>query len=248
MRKFSQILLAIALCTVGASAAIGDGLIHRLPPDGAWARFELEWVGPSPASLLVVLRTGELTVSSVGQTVVAGEQCRWIEIRHITPQNGKETVGVQKLLIPEKYLLAGLNPLEHVIKAWAQHPAVNGGAPQEITEPKGPKATPIRALTDMFYGPPVSLSPLEEEVIETRELGTLSCPGVAARFVLTRDNLESVFDYETRLHDKAPFGVVSFRSESIHKEGDVVKVPRHVTKLRLIASGTGAVSALADKK
>jgi hypothetical protein len=247
VRKLSQFIVAVALCSVGASAARGDGLIHKLPADGAWAKFELEWVGPSPAGILVVLNTGELTLSSVGTAVVAREQCRWIEIRHVTVRNGAESVGIQKLLIPEKYLLAGLNPLDHVVKAWAQHPAVNGGAPQEITEFKGEKARPIRALTDMFYGPPAALHPLDEEVIETRNLGSLSCPGVTARFVLTRGNLESIFDYETRLHDKAPFGVVKFRSESIHTEAGVVKVPKHVTTLRLVDSGTDAVSALVGK-
>jgi hypothetical protein len=246
MHKLAVFVVALAL-VVECSPAQADGLVHKLPPNGAWARFDFEWSGPSPAGELTVLRRGTMTISSVGRAVVDDEQCRWIEIRHATDHDGKETVGVQKMLIPEKYLLAGLNPLGHVVKAWAQHPAVANGMPQEITDMKGEQARPIRALTDMFFGPPGEIRMLEEEPIETTGLGKLRCPGVAARYVLKRGNYESIFDYETRLHDKAPFGVVTFRSESVHMEDGVIRIPKHVTVLRLAEFGTDAKSALPGK-
>jgi hypothetical protein len=247
MRQLSALQLMVALLVLPTPPARADGLLHKLPANGAWARFDLEWWGPSAAGEFMVLRRGTLTISSVGRAVVDDEQCRWLEIRNAVDHDGKEVAGVQKLLIPEKYLLAGLNPLGHVVKAWAQHPAVAGGTPQEITDMKGEQARPIRALTDMFFGPPGEIRMLDEELVETTGLGKLRCPGVAARYVLKRGNLESIFDYESRLHDKAPFGVVTFRSESVHKEDGVVRIPRHVTILRLAEFGTDAKSALPGK-
>jgi hypothetical protein len=189
-----------------------------------------------------------MTVSSVGEAIVDGDQCRWIEVRNVSERDGKESVSLLKMLIPETYLLAGLNPLGHVVKAWSRHPALNGGEPQEITDLTGEQARPIRALTDMFFGMPAEVRMLPEETIETRGLGKLKCPGVAARYVLTRDKFESTFDYQVRLHDKAPFGVVTLSSASIHKEGGVTKVPSYLTVLRLADFGTDATSELPDKQ
>lgn len=237
--------IAISFSTCPASA---DGLIHKLPADGSWASYDLQWHGPAPAGGLAVLRKGTMTVSSVGQSVVDADQCRWIEIRSTSERDGQEVVSVVKMLIPEKYLLAGMNPLGHVVKAWSRHPAVKGGTPQEITEFTGEQARPIRALNDMFFGLPAEIRMLDEDSIEIMKLGKLKCPGLAARYVLTRGNLESTFDYEVRLHDKAPFGVVMFSSASIHKEGGVTKVPAYLTVLRLSDFGIDARSDLPDQQ
>lgn len=240
-------VLGIALL-IPASLAHADGLIHKLPADGTWAQYDLQWHGPTPNGGLAVLRKGTLTVSSVGQSVVDGDQCRWIEIRHSSESDGREVVSVLKMLLPEKYLLAGMNPLGHVVKAWSRHPAVHGGAPQEITESTGEKARPIRALSDMFFGLPAEVRMLDEEAIETSKLGRMKCPGISARHILTRGNLESTFDYEVRLHDKAPFGVVLFSSATIHKEGGVTKIPAYLTVLRLADFGIDAHSELPDQQ
>jgi len=239
-------IFVIAVCCP-ANATRADGLIHKLPADGSWARYDLQWHGPAPTGGLAVLRTGTLTVSSVGRSVVDGDQCRWIEIRNASERDGQEVVSALKMLIPEKYLLSGMNPPGRVVKAWSRHPAVNGGAPQEITEFTGEHARPIRALSDMFFGMPAEVRMLDEESIETTKLGKLNCPGVAARHILTRGNLESTFDYEVRLHDKAPFGVVMLSSASIHKEGGVTRIPAYLTVLRLSDFGIDAQSDLPDK-
>lgn len=240
-------ILAIAVW-FSANSTHADGLIHKLPADGSWARYDLQWHGPAPTGGLAVLRTGSMTVSSVGQSVIDGDQCRWIEIRSASERDGREVVSVLKMLIPEKFLLAGMNPLAHVVKAWSRHAAVNGGAPQPITDFTGEQARPIRALSDMFVGMPAEVRMLDEESIEIKKLGKLKCPGIAARHILTRGNLESTFDYEVRLHDKAPFGVVMFSSASIHKEGGLTKIPAHLTVLRLTDFGTDAQSDLPDKQ
>src|SRR5262245_44763050 len=149
MRAIATLLIVMTM-HFASPGARADGLIHKLPPDGDWSKFDLEWQGPSPAGELTTLRKGTLTVSSVGRGLAEGERCRWIEVRNSTTAEDKETVSIQKLLIPEKYLLAGMNPLGHVVKAWTVHPAVNGGDPQEITDTRGEQGRPIRALTDMF--------------------------------------------------------------------------------------------------
>src|SRR5262249_60826735 len=109
MRTLVAFFVAVTIVVICPPQVHADGLVHKLPPNGAWAKFDLEWLGPSPAAELMVLRRGTLTISSVGRAVVDDEQGRWIEIRHAVDHDGKEVVSFQKMLIPEKYLLAGLN-------------------------------------------------------------------------------------------------------------------------------------------
>ena len=225
-------------------SAFAGGLIEKLPPDGAWAKYSLEWKRATPEGEIKQLRVGELFVSSVGVEEVAGDRCRWIEIRHFVEADGAKRASVLKMLIPEKNLIAGLNPLGNVVRAWNRH-AIDV-VPQEIKELKGEQARPIRALTDMFFGSPAEVSTLNDETIENEKLGKVVCPGIAAHYVLKRGHLESIFDYEVRVHDKAPFGVVTFSSASIHKEAGVVRIPSNQTILKLIDSGTDAKSELPD--
>ena len=60
---------------VGPVPLEAAGVIHNLPEDGAWARFEGEMgslVDGQPSAPVLI------TISSVGQATVSGEAYRWI--------------------------------------------------------------------------------------------------------------------------------------------------------------------------
>ena len=138
-------------------------MIYRLPPDGAWVRYRCSAEGRGEVSIppgveiptdvnasadMPLTMYGVLTLSSVGQAVVAGEACRWIEVKTHVEINGSQrdpwangVVGegakrrmVVKLLIPERKLVAGSDPLSHVRKLYFK---VGDRKPELVDDEKG---------------------------------------------------------------------------------------------------------------
>src|SRR5688500_4184285 len=95
-------VVALQLCS---RSAWGDGLIRRLPDDGAWARFydveefSGDFVGGESSRVLWV------TIKSVAQKSFNGQMCRWLEIKFQNEDPEVQGQGsVWKLLIPESQL------------------------------------------------------------------------------------------------------------------------------------------------
>src|SRR4029077_488600 len=109
MRSILLATLLVSAVCVGAVHA--DGLIYQLPANGASVRYDTETTG----SFNGQERTfkGSVTISSVGETTVDGEKCRWIEIRMMNKRDDQERVAIAKCLIPEKDLGRGKAPGEH---------------------------------------------------------------------------------------------------------------------------------------
>lgn len=77
-----------------------DGLIYQLPADGTSARYDTEVTFINNGQ--EQMRKGSLTVSSVGQTTVDNEKCRWIEFKTATKTDQGERIMIAKCLIPER--------------------------------------------------------------------------------------------------------------------------------------------------
>ncbi|MGB7325846.1 MAG: hypothetical protein WBD31_13310 [Rubripirellula sp.] len=125
------LLLAIfAFC----STATAQGLMLKLPADGAWSRFRVTHQGDVsflrdlselPDTWKDLLATipdfahseAELVISSVGSEEIEGEQFRWIELFWKSTQEPKkegEDVGtLLRLLVAEKVLSVGGDPLDN---------------------------------------------------------------------------------------------------------------------------------------
>ncbi len=120
MFRWWLIVLACAGLFAGSldRAAEAQGLIVRLPKDGAWVRFEgtvkqVEFRPDAPEGDISMEWIEHLTIKSVGreQAVFHGKQvpCRWIEIKVVTgkpSESGVEAgpVGerIYKILVPEE--------------------------------------------------------------------------------------------------------------------------------------------------
>ena len=231
---FAGFFAALAL----AQAAYADGLVYRLPDDGAQVRYETETttsIGGQDVSA-----TGTITVSSVGQTTVDNEKCRWIEIKMITNDDGQERAAITKALIPEKHLGKGKSPAEHMIRAWFKE---GDGDVQEINDLKAPQAIHLLVF---LAGPPKS--PAERDKIEIDgKLGKLECAGVAGDHEFDLANVTIGINVENRLHEKAPFGLVNGAWKFEVKDNGQVANSGTI-KLTLVDTSTTALSDLPDRK
>jgi hypothetical protein len=219
-------------------AARADGLIYRLPADGTSATFDLEMTG----SVNGREKTDKLSmsVSSVGAVTVDGEKCRWIEFKMFRKDKGLESPAVTKLLIPEKNLGKQQNAGEHIIRGWATD---GEGEPVAITDLNSLMAG---FLSIFVAGPSKTVRELEKADVVNEKLGRLPCVGVAGEQDFDQSDVTIRTNFEHRLHDDAPFGVVSaFWKLELNVAGHVVATG--TMKLTLTDVNATALSELLNK-
>ncbi|MBI3462850.1 MAG: hypothetical protein HY000_07285 [Planctomycetes bacterium] len=239
MPKLSSLIIIVFLA-VTPRPGRADGLLYQLPDDGTWVRFDTEGKAFGPDGGVKVTITGSVMVSSVGQTDVYGEKCRWIEIGSTAKRGEQEFTEVYKLLIPEKRLKQGENPLDHVLKAWQKHSMINHGAPQQLD------LGAVRSLDEFLSGPAPEVTKLPAELTDSK-LGKRQCEGLRGHAVVKTCDSETHFTYEVRLDKDAPFGVVTFRYEKARKRQGQSLGARTAT-FKLADFGTEAKSALPDSQ
>jgi len=226
-----------------SATAAAEGLIYQLPDDGAWVRFEVNGKGLRPDGTETVTVKGTQTISSVGQTVVKDEKCRWIELQsQMTFQRAGAAAGKQdeiiKLLVPEKYLKKGENPRDYVLKAF------KGASAETIREIdlKGDGAREIQSLDEVFHPALKDVSQLPATTIKTKQQ-SWSCEGSKGK--ATSDG--TTFTTETRVNNKAPFGVVTYKYQKERSRDNKPQGSR-IMEWKFVESGKGAKSAAPDAK
>jgi hypothetical protein len=215
-----------------------DGLIYQLPANGASVRYDTETTGTFNGQERTF--KGSVTISSVGETTVDGEKCRWIEIRLMNKRDDQERVSIAKLLIPEKDLGRGKAPGEHVIRGWFKQ---GDGEAQAFTDFRSAQGGGRLAM--YLVGPPQNPGELEKVEIDT-PLGKLACPAVTGTREVEQGNGTTTITFENRLNEKAPFGVVSGVWKFERKMNGQV-VGSGTTNLKLADTNTTALSELPDK-
>ena len=238
------LLATLALLTF-ASGARADGLLYQLPEDGSWVRFHvtmtMEHGDAEPGKM-----TGSLTMRSVGQETVEGDKCRWIELELIPDKPGDQQAPPQgpphiimKVLLPESNLQKGKEPLDHLVKGWMKE---GDEEPRELKDPNSEHTGPLPAF---LSGPLRDVKELDKKTIDTK-LGMLECPGITAHNVYKQGEATTTVEFETRLHDKAPFGVVSSKLKYDSKRGD--NEEKGTLALDLEETGQDAKSSLPDSR
>ena len=188
--------LACGFLTAVESRA--DGLLHRLPGDGAWVRYHVT-VSDSEGEM-----TGNIVLRSVGRASVGGQQCRWIELQF----ESDRYKAITKLLIPETYLQTGQSPLDHLVRGWIK-PGDRSTRKLDDTADWG--------LLPYLLTPPLGDSKELEtaEVVEWLQ-GRLKCAIRIGRLRLkpmspTGRRREEDVSYEVGFHEEIPFGVAIAR-------------------------------------
>jgi len=234
--QFLWMFTTIALLTLGTPTTRADGLLYQLPDDGAWVRFDMELIAQRDG--METKLKGFLTMSSVGQQTENGEKCRWIEFDgNVKNADGKRTF-VAKALIPERYLKKDKKPLDHFVRGWLREA---DNVPQSLAPPDVYRQGFFPAF---LSGPLKDAENLDVELVECK-LGKLQCAGVAGRGEYQQGRYETHLTFQIRLHEKAPFGVVSARMECEGRRDGQVRESGTVT-LNLAEIGDKATTKLPD--
>jgi hypothetical protein len=238
--------VAIVILAVAAGAAQADGLLYQLPKDGTWASYQFDLNAKMDGVELQA--QGSLRLASVGQATDKDKPCRWIEAGFQVEMKGagvpeparKENLVV-KVLIPEKHLREGASPLDHVVRGWI---ARNDRQPEKLTDPKDFETSPL----PIMLAPPLKDAKKLEAVVVESKLGKLSCEGLTGSAKFDNQRGQAVdLTLESRLHPKAPFGVVSSRW-TMKITGDGKPAGEMTWNLRLSDLGEDAKSELPDQQ
>jgi hypothetical protein len=235
--RFPMLLSIVTMVAIVPVSVRADGLIFRLPQDGASVQYDMTLkAGPAGNQRD---GSGTFTMSSVGKAVVNNEDCRWIETKMIMKFEDREMIVLAKLLIPEKELGKGKSPGEHVVRGWIKH---GDQEVRELNDLKDPKAGPLVAF---FAGAMKNVKELEKIEVESK-LGKLPCAGQSGEAELQQGENTIVVGFENRLHEKAPFGVVTSELKfQMRRNGEDAE--SGTVTLKLAEVGTTALSELPDR-
>jgi hypothetical protein len=226
----------VGACVLCPGIARADGLLYQLPKDRSWVRFAGQYTFKLDGMEQAGQGTGTMTMASVGKALEGSEACRWIEFTVRLKDSGTEHTLIRKLLVPEKYLKKGENPTEHVVRGWAKYD----------DEGVGP-AVPVHGRWPAYLaGPLQDKRKLEKQLVESK-LGALECEGVTGWIEYQEGDLHTKVTFETRLPEKAPFGVVSSRMQfEVTSDGKVQQTID--ATLKVTDFGSDAETALPDHK
>ncbi len=232
------VFAALIFAAATTQSARADGLIYQLPGEGAQVRYDMS-VEISAGGEEMNFK-GSLTVSSVGQTMVGDDKCRWIEIKMVSMRDGQDQPLTGKMLIPEKELGKGKSPADHVMRAWLKE---GDAEAHEVTDFKSVEFLPMRTF---LAGPLQNSGELEKIEIDGK-LGKLQCAGVTGMQTFEFETLVLTINCENRLHVKAPFGVVAADWKfDVKNNGQALA--SGTFKLTLTEVNNTALSELPDKK
>ncbi|HEY3391968.1 MAG TPA: hypothetical protein VGK58_04635 [Lacipirellulaceae bacterium] len=281
-RQIWPVLMSVALGPLCVpSQILADGLIFSLPPDGTWVeyvgsgQYRCEFSVPEDvlkrmdpagkAQMEALSRPQELQetirVSSVGVDKYAERGCRWIELRSSSKRisSGSQEehpnpIYLLKMLIPEKYLNRGNDPLDNAVLTFFN--------PKDSDRAKvapEPGFDRIRYEIERFIPrcpPPLEdETRLDNETIETA-IGTFrDCEVIRGTSQFDRPlsndgRWEGKSTWIIALHPDAPFGVVRLGTESTVNEvhtGSAVK-SQSTREYKIAAKGADATTELPEGK
>jgi len=212
-----------------------DGLLYQLPEDKQFVKYDLEMDLEGQGTGYA----GSLLLKSVGQTVENGEKCRWIEVDLTIQRPDVEQHSIFKVLLPEKNLKDGVDPLQRIVKGWFKR----GEMPvEQFTDPATVFGAPLSAF---LAGPLEGVKQLDKQ-FEDSKLGNLECDVITGtRDLKLSDAAKIKLAFHTFKHEKAPFGVVRSELKFELLGGDQAAI-KGVMRFKLAEVGTTATSALPD--
>src|SRR5579872_3273558 len=151
-------------------AVRADGLIYQLPADGTFVRYDTEVTFVNNGQEQT--RKGSLTISSVGQTTIDNEKCRWIEFKNVFKTDQGERIAIGKCLIPEKDLGKGKSPGEHMIRGWLKQQDMEPQAISDLRSQQG------RMMLIGYLAGPAPNAKEHDKIEIDSPLGKLACVGV----------------------------------------------------------------------
>jgi hypothetical protein len=187
-------------------AVHADGLIRKLPGNGAWVKYHAVLVGGGTEMI------GSVDLRSVGTVVQNGEACRWIELEFHDGPEVEPTV--YKLLIPEKELRSGVDPVDHIVRAWEKTPDAEAKRIDDT-------AVLDRGFVGAFlHGPVEKPKKLDEVKQVPYQDGNLKCAGIHGDRPIEWPNFKATLRSTTWTNEKVPFGVAALIVELIDQNSE----------------------------
>ena len=189
----------IVVMTLVPACASADGLIRTLPKDGAWVSYHGTLKGGSTE------QSGKLILRSVGKVVENNQPLRWIELDMVDPTRDGGGRTIYKMLIAEKELKAGVDPVDHIVRAWIKQGKDDA---KQIADP----STLDRGFVGLYLHGPVEkekqLSPIREFLYQR---GKLTGRARVGRRKINLKNLKGTLDSTVWPHKDVPFGVAGLQ-------------------------------------
>lgn len=264
MRFHLAAVVAIVGCGQGGWAC-ADGLIFQLPADGTWARYAVKTEGEEHIRNLKrsIATEGTLTIGSVGKLMRNQQACRWIELKSESGSADVYPRLVLKMLIPEKHLRRGQDPLAHSVQTFFDPKPIDEKIAPSVESFIDDGFNRIQYEIDRFRcdfpKPLYDVKTQPRATVETAAGRFEDCEIIAGTSGYDGpllDHGRSVYKgtYRIAIHPKSPFGVVSMTMEGtgreIGAEEDEEPEVLHVSykrTLTLVAWGEKAESALPNK-
>jgi hypothetical protein len=238
---FIRKLLSLAMLCVLVPGALAraDGLIHKLPEDGAYVDYDLAIkAGPVGGERDI---KGKLRLSSVGTEVSGAEKNRWIEIKIVIDIDGGERVIISKTLIPEKHLGRGKAAGDNMIRGWLKQPD------QEVKAITNLKDRETGPMVSFLAGPALNAMKLDPIEVESAKLGKVKCAGEHVSYEFDQDDAKVEVTFDHRLSDKVPFGLLESKMQFKNSRNGTVNDAGEVI-IKLTDIGTTALSELPNSK
>ena len=238
INQYTSILAIVAFWMLSAPGAMADGLLYDMPKDGAWVKYDLELVmGKGQQQMKVA---GHMIMSVTGTVKENDKTYRWVEFQRGMRAGNREETIFGKVLVPDEHLKKGGKPMEHWGRGWLKDG--NGQAKALTMDDLGP-------LPAFLASPLSDTKDLKKKEIESK-LGKLECAGVSgvAKYEERPGRTTVVTFDEIRLHEKAPFGVVSasMNVQTIRENGQARD--QGSLTLKLVDTGDDAKTALPENK
>lgn len=217
--------------------ACADGMFFRLPKDGTWASYDVDIKLTTNAGNISLEK--KIRIASVGQTIIDGQLCRWIEVQAQLVTSVPQPKTICKMLIPEKYLVQGEMPFEHVLRVWVRMEAPDpfGFEIEMTTDPKDLNEND--AMLPIIFAGPCEESKLLDDVQVNTKYGKLMCKGVKGIYeFINKANTTTKCEVNSLLHPLSPYGVVISHWKEISGDGKGEIV------FTLAEYGDGAISTI----
>jgi len=198
--------------------------------------------------------TGEFRVSSVGREKRVGEDCRWIELSW---QQGNKTASqatnILKLLVLEKQLTRGRDPLDHPMLALFNEKQADRTAARG--EPGFDRIQyEIDRFRSVFPPPLTNQKQAGKRSIQTRAGDFPDCEIITGTTewhwpLMNGGRWQSRWTWEIALHSSAPFGVVAMKGEGTTREFSRTAITETTVRTSQILESVGdqAASELPSK-
>ncbi len=164
-----------------------DGLLQQLPSDGTAVKYKLSQTGmahifesgkvDSEPQKISMKGDGHIQLAVVGSTVIAGMNCRWIEIERDTNIGDRRIYAFTKLLVPEEDIKSPGDPLHRALRIF--HTGDDKATPELVKSERHRQAI-LAGLYEIIPRTPNAENrvntPLREQEIELGT-GMHSCAG-----------------------------------------------------------------------